>query len=161
MEEKICSINIKPDTPGQHGLPKLPVNSTRIIRNGLEGDYNRYRHIKKKNDPDMAVLLLPMEIIEELNEEGWSIKPGDLGENLTTAGIAIKDFSPGKTYRVGEATIQITFKCEPCTNLYSLPYVGREKGPEFMKTMMDRRGWYASVNEEGQVNVGDKVVEIL
>jgi len=30
-----------------------------------------------------------------------------------------------------------------------------------MKTIMDRRGWYASVNEEGQVNVGDKVVEIL
>ena len=30
-----------------------------------------------------------------------NIKPGDLGENLTTAGIANKDFSPGKTYRVG------------------------------------------------------------
>ncbi len=107
MEEKVCSINIKPDTPGQHGLPKRPVNSTRITRNGLEGDYNRYRHIKKKNDPDMAVLLLPMEIIEELNGEGWSIKPGDLGENLTTAGIANKDFSPGKTYRVGKLQFKL------------------------------------------------------
>jgi MOSC domain-containing protein YiiM len=42
-----------------------------------------------------------------------------------------------------------------CTYLYSLPYIGDERGPEFIKTVKDRRGWYARVLEEGVVKEGD------
>jgi MOSC domain-containing protein YiiM len=57
---------------------------------------------------------------------------------------------------VGSALLQISFKCEPCTYLYVLPYVGDERGSEFIKTVKDRRGWYARVLEEGSVKTGDK-----
>ena len=56
---------------------------------------------------------------------------------------------------MGSALIQISFKCEPCTYLYSFPYIGDERGQEFMKTIKDRRGWYARVLEEGVVRAGD------
>ncbi len=42
-----------------------------------------------------------------------------------------------------------------CTYLYSLPYIGDERGQEFMKTVKDRRGWYARVLEEGVVSASD------
>jgi MOSC domain-containing protein YiiM len=38
-----------------------------------------------------------------------------------------------------------------------LPYIGDERGQEFMKTIKDRRGWYARVLEEGVVQSGDQI----
>jgi MOSC domain-containing protein YiiM len=42
--------------------------------------------------------------------------------------------------------------CDPCTVLYNLPYVGVERGPEFLRVMMGRRGWYARVLQGGMVS---------
>lgn len=52
----------------------------------------------------------------------------------------------------------ITRPCDPCSNLYLLPYVGERRGPEFMKTMLQRRGWYARVLTPGRVRRGDPIV---
>jgi MOSC domain-containing protein YiiM len=49
----------------------------------------------------------------------------------------------------------VTEACDPCDELYSLPYVGKEKGPAFVKTMMGRRGWYAKVLREGEIEPGN------
>ena len=43
MSPSILQINIKPDTPGEVGLPKMPIKSTIVTEWGLEGDYNRFR----------------------------------------------------------------------------------------------------------------------
>ena len=153
--EKIIQINIKPDTPGKHGLPKMSVSSAEIHYGGVDGDYNTYRQEKKKGEPDMAVMLITQGILDDLNTEGWPVNNGDLGENLTIQGLDYDCIEPEQTYRVGTALIQISFKCEPCIYLYSLPYIGDEHGQEFMKTIKDRRGWYARVLEEGVVKEGD------
>jgi MOSC domain-containing protein YiiM len=105
----------------------------------------------------MAVLLMPRETIEELNREGWPVRPGDLGENVVSSGIAYNAFAPGRRVAVGEALLEISKPCTPCDNLYLLPYVGLERGPAFLKTMVDRRGWYARVINEGTVRVGDPI----
>jgi MOSC domain-containing protein YiiM len=157
MKGKIVQINIKKMSPGSRGLPKFPVDSCRILKTGLAGDFNVYRHEKLADDPDSAVLLMPIETIEQLNRERWPIKAGDIGENITTSGISYSDFAPGKKFTVGKATIQISRACDPCSNLYLLPYVGKEKGPEFLKTMLGRRGWYARVIEEGIVRKDDPI----
>jgi MOSC domain-containing protein YiiM len=107
------------------------------------------------------LLVLPLETIRELNAEGWAVQVGDLGENITTAGIPYRSFAPGKTYAVGRAEIQITKRCDPCTNLYLLPYVGETKGPEFLKVMSGRRGWYASVLREGLIAEGDSIEDLV
>jgi MOSC domain-containing protein YiiM len=151
------SLHRKPETGSEHGLPKPPVSEIRIIANGVEGDFNRYRHEEQADEPKQAVLLMPVETIRELNTEGWPIREGDLGENVTSEGISYNEFHPGDKFRVGEAVIEVSKPCVPCTNLYLLPYVGEKKGPGFLKTMLGRRGWYASVVHEGRVRTGDAI----
>ena len=157
MTGRILQINVKPRTPGSHGLPKTPVDSVMVTKHGLEGDFNVYRHEELNDDPDSAVLLVPTETLQEFNSEGWAVKPGDIGENFTTVGIRYAEFAPGRGFDLGGARVQISRACEPCDNLFLLPYVGRENGPRFLKVMLGRRGWYARVLKEGGVRAGDQI----
>ena len=72
--------------------------------------------------------------------------------------IDYKEITAGQKYLIGEAEIEISFICEPCTNLYKLPYIGTQRGPEFMAAIMNRRGWYARVLKEGHISVGNSFV---
>lgn len=149
--KKIHQINLKPNRANEHGIPKTSVISAILSKSGIEGDYNNYRTIKKDQNPDMAVLVYPIETIHKLNDEGWPIMPGDMGENFTISGIPHSHFSPNQQYQIGESLIEISFECDPCQNLSVLPYVGKTKINEFIKTLMHRRGWYARVLKEGLI----------
>ncbi|MGI0070613.1 MAG: MOSC domain-containing protein [Thermoplasmata archaeon] len=153
----VYRLHRKPETPGERGLPKQPVAEARVTPEGLEGDHNVYRHDVAQDDPAMAVLIMPLEAIQQLNREGWPVRPGDLGENVTTVGVPYDWFVPGLRVRVGEILLEVSKACTPCDNLYLLPYVGTERGPEFLKVMLDRRGWYARVVEGGRVRTGDRI----
>ncbi|MBI4020355.1 MAG: MOSC domain-containing protein [Candidatus Aenigmarchaeota archaeon] len=158
MIGQVHQVNVKPQLQGERGLPKNSMASAYLTYCGLADDFNRYRHEKKNDDPDMALLLMPLEAIGQLNSEGWPVQPGDIGENITTVGIPYDNFQPGRIYRVGGAKIQISEKCDPCSNLYLLPFVGKERGPHFLKTMLNRRGWYARVLQEGLIAKGDAIL---
>ena len=160
MDGEVRQINVKSKVPGERGLPKKPMDSVLITGRGVQGDFNVYRHEKLGDDPDSALLIIPIETIRELNSEGWPVKPGDLGENLTTDGIPYGSFAVGKTFDVGGARFQISRACNPCDNLFFLPFVGQARGPAFMKAMIGRRGWYARVLKGGWVRTGDSITEI-
>jgi MOSC domain-containing protein YiiM len=153
----VRQINVKSLTEGERGLPKKPVDSAFVSFAGVQGDFNVYRHEERMDDPDSALLIMPIETINELSSEGWPVKPGDLGENLTTSGLSYDSFEIGKAFTAGEMTFQISRACDPCDNLFLLPYVGRSKGPEFLKVMLGRRGWYARVLKEGRVKAQDQI----
>jgi len=154
----VFQVNVKSETPGERGLPKHPVQRVLVVRTGLDGDFNRWRHENAHDDLAMAVLLMPLETIEELKDEGWPIGAGDVGENFTTQGIPYNSFAPGKHYRIGEAVITITKPCDPCNFLYDIPNVGKDK--DIVKAMHNRRGWYARVESEGWVAKGDSITEV-
>ncbi len=155
---QIRQINVKSETRGERGLPKTPVDRALLKRSGLVGDFNRWRHEEADDDSGMAVLIMPLEMILDLNKEGWPIRPGDIGENFTTEGIPYNSFSPGKRFKIGGAVVKITKPCDPCNNLYLLPYT--RKGEDIVKAMYHRRGWYASVEQEGDISKGDTVQEL-
>jgi len=157
---KVIQINVKPNVPGEHGLPKISVKNVLVSKMGLDGDYNNYRTDKKNRDPDMAVLLYPKETIEELNKEGWPIQKGDVGENFTIEGIQHSHFSSGQQFQLGECKLEISFECDPCHYLAVLPYVGEEKLHSFIKSLTHRRGWYAKVIKEGRVSTGDIIQQL-
>lgn len=161
MNGKIYQINIKHEVLGERGLPKKPVKAVIVTSKGALGDYNRYRSEKMNNDPDKALLIMPLETIHQLNSEGWPILPGDLGENITTFGIPYDYFKPNQKYKLGDAEIEISELCKPCNNLYLLPYVGKEKLPQFLRTMSGRRGWYARVLRPQVIFTGESIEEIL
>lgn len=154
---RVYQLHRKPEVAGEHGLRKPTVPEAFVSRTGFVGDFNRYRHEEKHDDPGMALLIVPRETLEELSREGWPVRPGDIGENITTEGIPYDAFAPGRQFRAGDAVVEVTKACTPCDNLYLLPYVGPERGPEFLKVMLHRRGWYARVVREGWVRPGDPV----
>ena len=157
MPGRILQLSIKPSSPGQSGLPKHAVNELRITEAGAAGDYNRYRATKLRGDPDQAILLMTEAILAQLRSEGWPVRPGDLGENVTLDEVAESDLGPGVRVQLGETVLEITTPCDPCTELHSLPYVGPAHGAEFVRTMVGRRGWYARVLTPGVVRLDSPV----
>ncbi|HYK92492.1 MAG TPA: MOSC domain-containing protein [Thermoplasmata archaeon] len=153
----IVRVSRKPEPSIGTGLRKPAVGSATITPAGVAGDFNRYRHERLADDPDSAVLLIPSETLDALNAEGWPVQPGDLGENITTRGIPYDALMPGTRVSTGTVVLQISRACDPCTNLYELPYVGSQRGPAFIKTMKGRRGWYARVLRGGVVSTGDRI----
>jgi MOSC domain-containing protein YiiM len=154
---RVARLGSKPRTPGERGLPKPEVAEAVVTPAGFATDYNLYRQTEKGGDPEMALLLMPLETLEELQREGWPVRPGDLGENVTTSGIPYARLRPPQRLRIGAVVAVTSRPCDPCDNLYALPYVGRERGPAFLKATLGRRGWFARVLVPGVVRRGDPI----
>ncbi len=144
-------VAVKPRLPGEPGLPKGAVPALRITPAGAEGDYNNYRTVELHGDPDQALLVVTEDLLGQLNREGWPVCPGDLGENLTLGGIPESELRAGVRLTSGAVRIEITRPCDPCTELYTLPYVGPDRGAAFLKATAGRRGWYARVLAAGEI----------
>lgn len=149
----VLQVNAKPRAEGHPGLPKQARSSLRITVAGAEGDYNHYRAKSLDNDLAQAILLVTEEVLHALNAEGWPARPGDLGENLTVR-LPEGLLRPGSRVEIGAVVLEVSLACDPCDELYTLPFVGRERGPEFLRTMKGRRGWYARVLAGGEVRPG-------
>lgn len=160
MRGRIVQLHLKPKEGRARGIPKRAVPSLTITPAGVEGDFNRWRTEEAAGDPDQAVLLLSEEILAELRAEGWPVRPGELGENVTVAGLARDALEPGTRVRLGDVVLQVSKRCDPCIVLYSLPYVGIERGPAFIRTLQGRRGWFARVVKGGTVRP-DMAVELF
>jgi MOSC domain-containing protein YiiM len=155
MKPYILQLNIKGKNIHEVSLPKKATRIVSVKFEGLEGDLNQFRFSKKKNDLNMAVMILTTDIIEQLNNEGWPVMPGDLGENLTIENINYNSIQPGQCYQVGSVKLEISIICAPCNKLKNLTYVGESKKISFIKTLINRRGWYARVLKEGKIQTGD------
>lgn len=154
MSGRVVHLHRKPREGRARGIPKRAVPRLTITSDGVEGDFNRWRTEKADGDPDQAVLLLSEEILAELQAEGWPVQPGELGENLTVAGLPLNAMSPGAEVCVGAVVLEISKACDPCIVLFSLPYVGTERGAAFIRTLKGRRGWFARVLRGGSVEAG-------
>ena len=151
MPGRILQMSVKSQTPGERGLPKRAVTRLEIHATGVTGDFNHYRTEQLPGDLDQAVLVLTEEVLTALAAEGWPVRPGDLGENLTLADIPEAALGPGVRLRLGEVVLEISLACDPCTVLYALPYIGADRGPAFIRALHGRRGWYARVVQAGSV----------
>lgn len=159
---RVVQINRKPYTSGAPGLPKMPVAVVGVTTRGIDGDFNVYRHEKKHDTPDRALLLYVADQLKTLNEEGWPVRAGDIGENLLLEGVRYEALQPGTRWQVGtRVVLEVTEACHPCKTLGHLPYVGPDRVRDFIAIMKGRRGWYAKVLREGTVQQGDRVEPAL
>ena len=72
-----------------------------------------------KRTPDAPNLrqvhLIPAELFDELAQAGFTVGPGQLGENLTTRGIDLLDLPKGARLRLGtSALLEVTGLRNPC-----------------------------------------------
>jgi MOSC domain-containing protein YiiM len=147
---RVVQINISPG-----GVPKLPVASARVTREGLTGD--AHRDAEHHGGPERAVCLYAMEAIAALQSEGHPIVPGSIGENLTVQGLDWAAVAPGTILGVGEHVIlQITRYTSPCGNIRPVFRDG-----DYGRVSQKRHpGWsrvYARVLGEGPLRPGDQV----
>ena len=109
---------------------------------------------KLEGDPTSAVLILPLEAIEEFAAKGYDVTAGSMGENFTLQGVRYDELSIGRRLLLGikgvGPVVRIERVCEPCDEL--LVY-----GKDFPKAALGKRGMYASVAREGTVSKGDPV----
>ena len=120
MTGHITRLNLKPKVGRARGLPKLAVPELMVTAVGVQGDFNRWRTESAQGDPDQAVLLLSEERLAELRAEGWPVAAGDLGENLTVAGLPEAGLRPGVELRAGKVRLVISKACEPCIASFAL-----------------------------------------
>ncbi len=159
MHGRVVQLHLKPREGRGRGLPKRAVPHLTITSEGVQGDFNRWRTEEANGDPDQAVLLISSEVLADLRAEHWPVVPGELGENLTLAGLPSHALQPGARVQLGEVVLEVSKPCDPCTVLYTLPYVGLERGPAFLRTLHGRRGWFARVLRGGAVSL-DTPVEV-
>lgn len=157
MPQRVERLSVKPETPGEFGLPKHAVPFLSVTPLGADGDYNNYRTREMPGDRDQALLLMTRDNLEALRAEGWPVNAGDLGENITLDGVSEASLGPGTRFTIGPVEIEISKACDPCREVYSLPYIGKERGPEFVKALVGRRGWYARVHTGGRIELGSPV----
>ena len=158
MTGRVLQLSVKPETPGEFGLPKRAVPELFVAPSGAAGDFNRYRTEKLDGDRDQALLLMTEDLLDTLRSEGWPVGRGDLGENITLGGVPESSLAPGVRLRLGQVELQISKPCDPCSETYSLPYIGKERGPAFVRALVGRRGWYARVLREGRLDLETSVV---
>ena len=90
---------------------------------GVEGDAHGGKTVKHrylvKSDPTKPNLrqvhLIQAELLDWLNAEGFSVDPGQLGENITTQGIDLLGLPTGTKLKIGvEAVVEVTGLRNPC-----------------------------------------------
>lgn len=151
----VASINVS--FPG--GVPKRPIDRTRITHSGLVGDGQRTK-APIHGGPDKAVCIYGIEQMGRVNADGHHLYPGAIGENLTIAGLELGGLAAGDALRIGDKAsgpiIALTEYAAPCKNIaaafedWRIARISAKVRPE------DSR-WYARVLREGEVAVGDPV----
>ncbi|MBI1262704.1 MAG: MOSC domain-containing protein [Rhizobiales bacterium] len=93
---------------------------------GVEGDAHAGHTVKHRSrvkaNPEAPNLrqvhLVMAETLDRLNAEGFSLRAGDIGENITTTGIDLFALPCGTRLAIGpEAIIEVTGLRNPCTQL--------------------------------------------
>src|SRR5215212_9995453 len=104
----VVQVNISPG-----GVPKLPVDEARVNRFGLAGDGHDEATVH--GGPHRAVCLFAFEAIERLQSEGHPVRPGSVGENLTTTGVEWSLLPVGTRARIGETLLlEVASTATPC-----------------------------------------------
>ena len=139
---------------------------------GVTGDAHRgvtVQHLSRvKADPTAPNLrqvhLIQQELFEWLEPRGFTVDPGELGENITTRGIDLLKLPRGTLLRLGEhAVVQLTGLRNPCSQIENfLPGLLKELvGYDDGGTVVRRAGVMGVVRTGGAIHPGEPIVVVL
>jgi MOSC domain-containing protein YiiM len=89
-------------------------------------------------------------LIEAETLSALGLEPGTVKENLTVEGMQLMGLPAGTLLEVGEAQLEVTKVCEPCSRMDEI------RGG-LMTELVGRRGMLARVTRPGVVRQGDPV----
>lgn len=152
----VASVNVNAG-----GVPKPPIDGTRILTLNLEGDGHDEPE-PVHGGPTAAVSLYAQEAIERVREDGHAGFPGAYGENLTLLGIDWATLRAGDRLALGAddgALLELTQHASPCQTIAHW-FVERRIARISQKVHPDDARWYARVLREGPVAPGMTVRRI-
>ena len=132
-------------TKREHFAALETVEAFRATSLGLEGDKHAGREEGKRQ-----ILLAEAGDLLHLD-----LKPGDLREQLTVDLPGLMSMAPGTRLRVGEAVLELTGVCEPCTHIGE--HLGAKDPEALRRRLVGRRGMLARVVGDGAIRRDDQV----
>lgn len=158
---------------GAHRFSKEVLGEIRLLSGlGVEGDAHcgvtvkhRSRVAADPTQPNLRQLhLIQSELFDELAERGFTLAPGDLGENVLTRGIDLLALPRGSRLHIGaEAIVEITGLRNPCGQIEAFR-------PGLLAAVLDRAedgslvrkaGIMGVVLTGGVVRPGDAIAAVL
>lgn len=141
---------------GSHSFSKFPDDAIELVAGlGVRGDAHAGKTVRHRSrvarDPGQPNLrqvhLLHAELFDELMAQDFAVWPGDLGENVTTSGIALLDLPTGTRLHLGaSAVVQVTGLRNPCVQLDRFQ-------PGLMAALLGRDGQGALVRKAGVMSI--------
>jgi MOSC domain-containing protein YiiM len=165
----VTSVNVS----AVHDFSKSPQREIELLEGlGVAGDAHcgttvRHRSRVKRNpsQPNLRqVHLLQSELFDEVAQNGHPLRPGDMGENVTTTGIDLLALPRDTVLRLGEtAEVQLTGLRNPCWQIDSFQQglLKHMLGVGEHGRIVRKAGVMAVVRRSGPVCAGDHVTVVL
>jgi MOSC domain-containing protein YiiM len=154
---------------GEHRFSKPVVDTVTLVAGwGIEGDAHAGRTVQHRSrvarDPSQPNLrqvhLLHAELFDEVAEAGFSVEPGQMGENVTTSGIDLLGLPEGTVLHLGDdASVRVTGLRNPCQQINGFePGLLRAVLGRAEDGTVERKGGVMSVVlTGGTVRPGDRI----
>jgi hypothetical protein len=154
---------------GAHRFGKVLQDEIRLLAGlGVEGDAHSGETVKHRSrvavDPTQPNLrqvhLLPEELFREMAALGLPVGPGQMGENVTTAGLVLLDLPVGTLLRVGaEAVVEVTGLRNPCQQIEAFRpgLLAAVLGRDAEGGLVRKAGIMGVVRQGGLVRPGDPI----
>jgi MOSC domain-containing protein YiiM len=152
-----------------HTFSKENQTSIRLLAGlGVEGDAHMGETVKHRSrvavDPTQPNLrqvhLIHAELHEELQDGGFRVLAGQMGENITTRGIDLLGLPTGTRLHIGErAVVEVTGLRNPCLQLdqFQLGLRAAVLGRDAQGNLIRKAGVMGIVLASGEVQVGDQI----
>jgi MOSC domain-containing protein YiiM len=151
-----------------HRFNKAVTEQIRLLAGlGVEGDAHLGETVKHRSrlarDPTQPNLrqvhLIHAELLADVAAKGFTVRPGDLGENVLTEGIDLLGLPRGARLTLGEAEIEITGLRNPCSQIEAFQpgLLAQMLGRAPDGALIRKTGVMAVVLRGGVVRVGDAI----
>ena len=152
-----------------HHFSKMNALSIRLLKGlGVEGDGHMGEKVKHRSrarfNPGLPnqrqVHLLHEELFNELRLKEFIVRPGDLGENVTTRGIDLLALPAGALLHLGEtAVVELTGLRNPCTQIdrFQKGLMAATLDKDDDGNLIRKAGVMSVVLADGDVRPGDAV----
>ena len=165
MDGEVTAVSVS----AGHTFSKQNREAIRLLAGlGVEGDAHAGDTVKHRSrvarDPAQPNLrqvhLIHAELHEELAARGFSVEPGQMGENVTTRGLDLLGLPTGTRLHLGtEAVVEVTGLRNPCAQLDKLRpgLLAATLGRDEQGNLVRKAGIMGVVLTGGEVRPGDEI----
>lgn len=121
---------------------------------------HRSRVAKDPSQPNLRqVHLIHSELFDDLREQGFVVKSGEMGENITTVGVDLLALPQGTILKIGTAEIKVTGLRNPChqLNLFQDGLMNAVLDRDEDNQLIRKAGIMGTVHVSGEIKQGDEI----